>query len=95
MRLLKILKNTWITQGGKHPVHAYMLLDLTSVCSLDFASWRRTLDSLAAKLDSKGIKYVQINGRVTGTCRHNYLSRFQTDPEVKVLIMSLEIGSVG
>ncbi|KAK0724560.1 P-loop containing nucleoside triphosphate hydrolase protein, partial [Lasiosphaeris hirsuta] len=63
--------------------------------SLVFASWRQTLDSLAGRLYRKGIKYVQIDGRVTGIDRHKYLNRFQTDPEVNVLIMSLDIGSVG
>jgi len=63
--------------------------------SLVFASWRLTLDALAAMLDSKGIGYVQMDGRVNGVDRQKHLSRFQNEPQVRVLLISPETGSVG
>ena len=63
--------------------------------SLVFTSWRLTLDALASMLDSRGIRYVKIDGRVDAAERHLDLDRFEQESAIKVLLMSLEIGSVG
>lgn len=76
------------------PEVAYKIAN-TSPSSLVFAFWRLTLDALAAMLNSKGIDYVQIDGRVNGVDRQKHLSRFQDEPQVRVLLMTLETGSVG
>ncbi|KAH8880582.1 hypothetical protein GQ53DRAFT_848822 [Thozetella sp. PMI_491] len=63
--------------------------------SIVFASWRLTLDALAVMLRSKGIAYVQVDGRVNGVDRQKHLDRFQNEPDARVLLMSFETGSVG
>ncbi|KAK0627417.1 SNF2 family N-terminal domain-containing protein [Immersiella caudata] len=63
--------------------------------SIVFTSWRRTLDCLAARLSNKNMGHVQIDGRVNGVERHKRLGQFQEAPDVRVLLMSLEVGAVG
>ena len=71
------------------------ILTILFFSSLVFTSWRLTLDVLASMLDTRGIGYVKIDGRVDAAERHLDLDRFEQESAIKVLLMSLEIGSVG
>lgn len=66
-----------------------------TLISIVFTSWRRTLDRLETRISHRNIKYVLIDRRVNGMELHQLLSCFQDDPYVRVLLMSLEIVSVG
>ncbi|ROW06785.1 hypothetical protein VMCG_04012 [Cytospora schulzeri] len=63
--------------------------------SLVFSSWRDTLDNLARSLHERGISYIQIDGRVSPADRETRLAKFQQDPAVLVLLISIQTGAVG
>ena len=63
--------------------------------SIVFSSWRPTLDSLADMLRRRGICYHQIDGRVSHLDRQSRLADFQNEPHVRVMLISIETGSVG
>jgi len=46
-------------------------------------------------LEEEGIKYRRIDGSLTLKEREFYLSEFQKDPEVTVIILSLKVGATG
>jgi len=68
---------------------------ILSSCSLVFTSWRTTLDILANVLTDKGIPWLRIDGRVSFSGRLEILSKFREDPDIPVLLMSIESGAVG
>ncbi|KAI0376819.1 SNF2 family N-terminal domain-containing protein [Hypomontagnella monticulosa] len=63
--------------------------------SIVFTSWRLTLDLLEATLSRAGIYCLRIDGRTHATRRSAILSQFQTDPAVRVLLMTIDSGAVG
>jgi superfamily II DNA/RNA helicase len=64
-------------------------------CSLVFSSWRLTLDFLARLLSQRGIPFLQIDGRNGGADRQKKLTAFREDASIPVLLMSIDVGSVG
>lgn len=71
------------------------MFQITNVNSLVFTAWRTTLDSLTVLLQQRNITYLRIDGLIKATERSQILSRFQTDPEVAVLLMTINSGAVG
>ncbi|KAG4435757.1 hypothetical protein IFR05_008771 [Cadophora sp. M221] len=63
--------------------------------SLVFSYWTLTLDLLEGLLAQNNIRSVRIDGRVSYEQRLAALESFRNDPEVSVLLMSIQTGSVG
>ncbi|KAH7330240.1 SNF2 family N-terminal domain-containing protein [Rhexocercosporidium sp. MPI-PUGE-AT-0058] len=63
--------------------------------SLVFSYWTLTLDLLETLLARNNIRSVRIDGRVGYEQRLAALESFRNDPEVSVLLMSIQTGSVG
>jgi len=60
-----------------------------------FSYWTTTLDILSAMLQSAGISYKQVDGRVSYSERLSRLNDFRQDPKLCVLLMSIVTGAVG
>ncbi|KAI1775100.1 SNF2 family N-terminal domain-containing protein [Hypoxylon cercidicola] len=63
--------------------------------SIIFSYWTTTLDILSQLLRQAGIPYYQVDGRVNYADRSTRLKNFKEDPQVRVLLMSIETGAVG
>ncbi|KAI0456381.1 SNF2 family N-terminal domain-containing protein [Xylaria acuta] len=63
--------------------------------SIVFSYWTSTLDLLSQLLRQAKISYRQVDGRTSYVERSKALKSFKEDPEVLVLLMSIETGAVG
>lgn len=59
-----------------------------------FSEWRRMLDRIERRLDALGGDYVRLDGQVPQKRRAELVSRFQNDPECRVICMT-NAGSTG
>ncbi|MCA9137107.1 MAG: DEAD/DEAH box helicase [Planctomycetales bacterium] len=59
-----------------------------------FSEWRRMLDRIERRMDTMGVDYVRLDGQVPQKQRGALVSRFQTDPECRVICMT-NAGSTG
>ncbi|TRX94187.1 hypothetical protein FHL15_004955 [Xylaria flabelliformis] len=60
-----------------------------------FSYWTSTLDLISQLLGQAKVAYRQVDGRTSYAERSNALKAFKEDPEVLVLLMSIETGAVG
>jgi SNF2 family DNA or RNA helicase len=65
------------------------------VTSLVFSYWTSTLDLLEGLLQQRNIRFQRIDGQVMYNDRSRILALFSEDPDIAVLLMSIETGSVG
>jgi SNF2 family DNA or RNA helicase len=76
-----------------------LISDLKWLChgtkSVVFSSWRLTLDVVEAGLNEAGICNVRFDGRVSHAQRQPVLEKFRMDPQVNVLLITLQCGAVG
>ncbi|KAI1752665.1 SNF2 family N-terminal domain-containing protein [Xylaria castorea] len=63
--------------------------------SIVFSYWTSTLDLLSQLLGQSKTAYRQVDGRTSYAERSKALKAFKEDPEVVVLLMSIETGAVG
>jgi SWI/SNF-related matrix-associated actin-dependent regulator of chromatin subfamily A3 len=63
--------------------------------SLVFSYWTSSLDLLQSLLTQNNIPSLRIDGRVSYEQRLRALETFRNDPDVSVLLMSIQTGSVG
>ncbi|KAI1355975.1 SNF2 family N-terminal domain-containing protein [Xylaria sp. FL0043] len=63
--------------------------------SIVFSSWTSTLDPLSELLRQENIPHCQIDGRVGLAQRSERLRAFKEDPDVTVLLMTIDTGAVG
>ncbi|GAW21806.1 hypothetical protein ANO14919_113310 [Xylariales sp. No.14919] len=63
--------------------------------SIIFSYWTSTLDILSRLLSEVRIPYRQVDGRTSYARRSEGLKAFKEDPQVLVLLMSIESGAVG
>lgn len=63
--------------------------------SLVFSQWTLTLDIIERNLAQNGIGTVRIDGQVSYDQRLQALETFRNVPELPVLLMSIQTGSVG
>ncbi|QDV40334.1 RNA polymerase-associated protein RapA [Stieleria neptunia] len=59
-----------------------------------FSEWRRMLDRIERRLDTMGCDYVRLDGQVPQKKRGELVSRFQSDPQCRVICMT-NAGSTG
>ncbi|KAL2788521.1 P-loop containing nucleoside triphosphate hydrolase protein [Aspergillus keveii] len=60
-----------------------------------FSSWTTTFDMVQSMFDASEISYVRIDGKVSQKDRASALSRFQTDPLIQVMLLSIYCGAEG
>ncbi|KAL7952264.1 P-loop containing nucleoside triphosphate hydrolase protein [Trichoderma compactum] len=63
--------------------------------SIVFTSWRDTIDILGALLAKRGILFSRIDGRTSPEERTVKVSEFQHDPQILVLLMTINSGADG
>ncbi|KAL2852555.1 SNF2 family N-terminal domain-containing protein [Aspergillus pseudodeflectus] len=63
--------------------------------SVVFSSWTTTFDMIQSMLDASQISYVRIDGKVSQRNRASALSRFQTEPSIQVMLLSIFCGAEG
>ena len=59
-----------------------------------FSEWRRMLDRIERRMDAMGYQYVRLDGQIPQKKRGELVSRFQDDPECRVICMT-NAGSTG
>lgn len=59
------------------------------------SSWRLTLDLIKAGLDQECIKSIRFDGSIPQKDRQSVMERFETDPNVRVMLLTLSCGAVG
>jgi SNF2 family DNA or RNA helicase len=63
--------------------------------SVVFSAWTSHLDLIELALDSVGIKYTRLDGKMSRTARTKAMDRFREDPSVHVIIVSIMAGGLG
>lgn len=63
--------------------------------SLVFSCWTTTLDSLACALSSRNMAYARIDGSLDLNQRRRAIERFQSEPDLRIMLLSFGSGSVG
>lgn len=73
------------------------LSDLTdgAFLSIIFSYWKTTLHVLARLLGQVGVAYLQVDGDTSYADRSYRLKAFKENPDVQVLLMTIETGAVG
>jgi len=70
------------------------LIDDPSRKIVIFSEWRRMLDRIERRLNDLGADFVRLDGQVPQKKRASIVSRFQDDPECRVILMT-NAGSTG
>ena len=65
------------------------------LASLVFSCWTRTLDALASVLSRQGFQFVRIDGSLSLEQRRAAINRFQSEQDLKIMLLSSGSGSVG
>lgn len=63
--------------------------------SVVFFNFIAGLEITMSRLDKMGISYETMTGSTSASARKKIVERFQSDPECKVLLMTLKVGGVG
>jgi len=72
-----------------------LVVQLTLCLSIVFSCWKRTLTIAGDLLNRQGIPFVQLDGSLPLCARQEALSKFENDPRISVLLMTLGTGAVG
>ncbi|KAI1388866.1 SNF2 family N-terminal domain-containing protein [Hypoxylon trugodes] len=67
----------------------------SNVKCIVFSTWRLTLDLIKAGLDREGIQSIRFDGKVSQKDRPAVVERFESDPNVRVMLLTLSCGAVG
>ncbi|GAW27260.1 putative SWI SNF-related matrix-associated actin-dependent regulator of chromatin subfamily A member 3-like 3 [Rosellinia necatrix] len=60
-----------------------------------FSTWRLTLDLISRGLEDEGIKSIRFDGKVPQKDRQSVLDSFNSDPNLRVMLLTLSCGAVG
>lgn len=60
-----------------------------------FSTWRLSLDIVEAGLRQLSIGNVRFDGKVPQKERQGVIDRFRTDPDIRVILLTLTCGAVG
>lgn len=75
--------------------HLLSALCLLIAGSLVFSCWTTTLDALASALSRQRLQYARIDGSLTLDQRRAAINRFQSEQELRIMLLSFGSGSVG
>lgn len=94
----KVFHNEWVP-SSKTNAALELLMDIWSANPTDkvivFSFFTSYLDVLTIPLNAARIEYLQYTGAMPARERTNVLNEFKTNPQVKVLLISLKAGNVG
>ncbi|AQK46391.1 Putative SNF2-domain/RING finger domain/helicase domain protein [Zea mays] len=65
------------------------------VKAIVFSQWTGMLDLLELSLNRNGIQFRRLDGAMSLDLREKEVNGFKTDPEVRVMLMSLKAGNLG
>jgi SWI/SNF-related matrix-associated actin-dependent regulator of chromatin subfamily A3 len=78
------------------PFHMFLKpLANTILHSIVFSAWKKSLDLVACLFSIKAIPFAIVDGSLPLPERRKALSSFKSDPDIKVLLMTLGTGAVG
>ncbi|KAI1074222.1 SNF2 family N-terminal domain-containing protein [Whalleya microplaca] len=60
-----------------------------------FSTWRFTLDLIKGGLDEAGISSIRFDGKVPQKDRQTVVGTFRSDPNVRIMLLTLSCGAVG
>jgi SWI/SNF-related matrix-associated actin-dependent regulator of chromatin subfamily A3 len=84
---------------GEYPTKIRALINdlkaFPTAKSVVFSAWRTTLDLCDRALSLASIPFVRFDGKVNEHDRTDALSRFSSDPEIKVILFTISCGAVG
>ncbi|KAL7916577.1 SNF2 family N-terminal domain-containing protein [Trichoderma velutinum] len=60
-----------------------------------FSTWRLTLDVIEAGLDQGSLSSIRFDGKVPQKDRQSVIEKFKTDPNLRVMLLTLSCGAVG
>jgi len=63
--------------------------------SVVFSSWTTHLDLIQIALDSTGITYTRLDGKMTHAARNAAIDAFRKDHSVQVILVSITAGRLG
>ncbi|KAH8892451.1 hypothetical protein GQ53DRAFT_861762 [Thozetella sp. PMI_491] len=63
--------------------------------SIVFSFWKKTLDIVQDMLVNQGVSFCRVDGSLSPSKRRTVLKRFQENPSISVLLMTLGTGAVG
>ncbi|KAL6651979.1 hypothetical protein ACP70R_010904 [Stipagrostis hirtigluma subsp. patula] len=69
--------------------------EITPVKAIIFTQWTGMLDLLELSLSSNHIQFRRLDGSMSLNIREKAVKEFNTDPEVRVMLMSLKAGNLG
>jgi SNF2 family DNA or RNA helicase len=75
--------------------HNSMGVLLTYIHSIVFSTWRLTLDLVESGLNQANIRSVRFDGKVPQAQRQSVLTQFKTDPNIRIMLLTLSCGAVG
>jgi SNF2 family DNA or RNA helicase len=94
---LQAVANNICSQSKRY---CYFYLCYSSICiadsiSLVFSYWTTTLDLLQMLLEQRQIAIRRIDGRLRNEHRLRVLEEFNTNPDISVLLLTMQTGAVG
>jgi len=66
-----------------------------TIKSIVFSQWTSMLDLLEKPLKAKGFQFVRLDGAMSQNHRQTAVDQFNTDPDVKVFLVSMKAGGLG
>ncbi|KAL6844536.1 hypothetical protein ACP4OV_026209 [Aristida adscensionis] len=69
--------------------------EISPVKAIIFTQWTGILDLLEVSLSSNDIPFRRLDGSMSLNIREKAVKEFNTDPEVRVMLMSLKAGNLG
>jgi len=63
--------------------------------SIVFSTWRLTLNVIETGLNQAGIQSARFDGKVPLKERQSAVKRFRTDPNTRIMLLTLSSGAVG
>jgi SNF2 family DNA or RNA helicase len=75
----------------------FELLSQNAECtfSLVFSLWTTTLDLLGSALSRRSMQFVRIDGGMTLEQRRDAIMRFERQPDIRIMLLTLGTGAVG
>ncbi|CAN6269381.1 unnamed protein product [Urochloa humidicola] len=91
---MDILKSV-INRGNDHDVMGSIPREIAPSKAIVFSQWTGVLDLLEHSLTSNHIEFRRLDGSMPLNIRERAVKDFNTEPEVRVIIMSLKAGNLG
>nr|CAB3485843.1 unnamed protein product [Digitaria exilis] len=87
--------NSIINTGDDHDAIGSVPSEIAPTKAIVFTQWTGMLDLLEHSLGSNHIEFRRLDGSMPLDVRERGVKEFNTDPEVRVMIMSLKAGNLG